>query len=33
MKKAKVAIARKVAVIVHCIWGDGTSFHWSNAPA
>ena len=26
MKKAKVAIARKIAVILHCIWVDGTSF-------
>ena len=25
MKKAKVAIARKIAVILHCIWVDGTS--------
>jgi transposase len=33
MKKAKVAIARKIAVILHCIWVDGTSFDWSHAPA
>jgi transposase len=26
VKKAKVAIARKIAVIFHCIWVDGTSF-------
>jgi transposase len=26
MRKAKVAIARKIAVILHCIWVDGTSF-------
>jgi hypothetical protein len=25
-KKAKVAVARKIAVILHCIWTDGTSF-------
>ena len=25
MKKAKVAIARKIAVILHCIWVDGTA--------
>jgi transposase len=31
MKKAKVAIARKIAVILHCIWVDGTSFDWSQA--
>jgi hypothetical protein len=33
MKKAKVAIARKIAVILHCIWVDGTSFEWSAAKA
>jgi transposase len=33
MKKAKVAIARKMAVILHCIWVDGTSFEWGNAKA
>lgn len=33
MKKAKVAIARKIAVILHCIWVDGTSFDWGHAPA
>nr|WP_283807067.1 hypothetical protein [Bradyrhizobium canariense] len=26
MKKANVAIARKIGVILHCIWVDGTSF-------
>ncbi len=31
MKKAKVAIARKIAVILHCIWVDGTSFDWGGA--
>jgi transposase len=25
-KKAKVAVARKIAVILHCIWTDGTEF-------
>jgi transposase len=30
MKKAKVAIARKIAVILHCIWVDGTSFDWGQ---
>ena len=29
-KKAKVAIARKIAVILHCIWVDGTSFEWGQ---
>jgi transposase len=31
MQKAKVAIARKIAVILHCIWVDGTSFEWGHA--
>ena len=26
MKKAKVAVARKLAVLLHCIWVDGTIF-------
>ena len=30
MKKAKVAIARKIALILHCIWVDGTSFDWGQ---
>ncbi|WWE90675.1 transposase [Bradyrhizobium sp. 6(2017)] len=30
MRKAKVAIARKIAVILHCIWVDGTSFDWGQ---
>ena len=29
-KKAKVAVARKIAVILHCIWVDGTSFEWGG---
>ena len=29
-KKAKVAVARKIAVILHCIWTDGTSFEWGK---
>jgi transposase len=33
MKKAKVAIARKIAVILHCIWVDRTSFEWGQATA
>jgi transposase len=28
-KKAEVAVARKIAVILHCIWTDGTSFEWA----
>ncbi len=34
MKKAKVAVARKLAVIMHRMWVTGEEFHWSNtAPA
>ena len=33
MKKAKVAIARKIAVILHCIWVDGTTFEWGQKKA
>lgn len=30
MKKARVAVARKIAVLLHCIWVDGTSFEWGS---
>lgn len=33
MKKAKVAVARKIAVLLHCIWVDGTSFEWGKEKA
>jgi transposase len=29
-KKARVAIARKLAVILRCIWVDGTQFWWTR---
>lgn len=32
-KKAKIAVARKMAVILHCIWTDGTHFEWSKSAA
>ena len=33
-KKARVALARKLAVILHRIWVDGGVFRWSKeAPA
>jgi hypothetical protein len=32
-KKAKVAVARKIAVILHCILTDGTSFEWGAEKA
>jgi hypothetical protein len=28
MKKAIVALARRLAVIMHRIWVDGTEFRW-----
>ena len=30
MKRAKVALARKLAVILHRIWVDGTVFRWGR---
>jgi transposase len=32
-RKAKVAVARKLAVILHCIWTDGTDFCWTREAA
>ncbi len=29
-KKARVALARKLGVILHRMWVDGTSFRWTN---
>jgi transposase len=31
LRKAKVAAARKLAVILHRMWIDGTEFNWSKA--
>jgi transposase len=34
MKRAIVAVARRMAVIMHRMWADGTEFRWTNlAPA
>ena len=33
MRKAKVAVARKLAVILHRMWVDGTDFNWSSKEA
>lgn len=33
LKKAKVAVARKLAVIMHRMWRDGTPFRWSAREA
>jgi transposase len=30
VKRAKVALARKIGVILHRMWVDGTSFRWTN---
>jgi hypothetical protein len=32
-RKAKVAVARKLAVILHRMWIDGTEFNWSTKKA
>ncbi len=29
-KKARVALARKLAVLLHRVWSDGTEFRWSQ---
>lgn len=29
-RKAAVAVARKIAVIMHRIWSDGTVFQWTS---
>jgi transposase len=33
LAKAKVAVARKLAVILHRMWIDGTEFNWSSKEA
>jgi hypothetical protein len=33
LRKAKVAVARKLAVILHRMWVDGTEFNWSTKTA
>jgi transposase len=33
LSKATVAVARKLAVILHRMWIDGTEFRWSADPA
>ena len=33
IRKAKVAVARKLAVILHRMWIDGTEFQWSSKDA
>ena len=33
MARARVAVARKPAVILHRMWSDGSEFHWGKQPA
>ena len=33
LRKAKVAVARRLAVILHRMWIDGTEFNWSTKKA
>ena len=33
LRKAKVAVARKLADILHRMWIDGTEFNWSKKQA
>jgi hypothetical protein len=30
MKRAIVAVARRMAVIMHRMWADGSEFGWTN---
>jgi transposase len=32
-ERAKVALARKLAVVMHRMWADGTTSRWTKAPA
>jgi transposase len=32
-KRAKVALARKIAVILHRMWVDGTTYWWTEPQA
>ena len=33
MARARVAVARKLAVVLHRMWVDGTEFRWGREPA
>jgi transposase len=33
LKRAKVTVARKLAVILHRMWIDGTTFRWTKTEA
>ena len=30
MRRAIVAVARRMAIVMHRMWGDGTEFHWKR---
>jgi transposase len=32
MRRAKVAVARKLAVIMHRIWSDHSEYRWTAIP-
>jgi hypothetical protein len=32
MRRAKVAVARKLAVIMHRIWSDHSEYRWTATP-
>jgi transposase len=33
MRRAVVAVARKLAIVMHRIWSDGTEFRWTREEA
>jgi len=33
LKRARVALARKLAVVMHRMWLDGTDFDWGSREA
>jgi len=33
MRRAIVAVARRLAVVLHRMWTDGTDFRWGSEPA
>jgi len=33
LARARVAVARKLAVILHAMWRDGTEFRWGKEAA
>ena len=33
LRRARVALARKLAVLMHAIWIDGTEFEWGEQAA